>query len=181
MDIKSTDENDEKFEKVRECLKETFTKFVKTENVHLNQSLSCDDSTVNDVLKYFKINEKKKKKSKKSLKRKFDSDYSENDEILKKARFDNNLLLEDTSEKKKKRVKRKNLKKNLLIQMNNHSKKSLKKNLKLLILLKQKKVWDQHIKIVKLKTILIIFLDYDPMIGLLITIIPRGESSITRL
>lgn len=106
---KSTRDNEYEFEKVKECLKETFTKLVKTDKGHKNQSLSCDDSTaVSEVLKYLKMDEEKekRKKSKKSLKRKCDSDSSSNEKTFKKVKLDDSLS-EDNSEKKKKSKKKK--------------------------------------------------------------------------
>lgn len=106
---KSTKENEYELEKVKECLKETFTKLVKTDKGHKNQSFSCDDNTaVSEVLKYLKMDEEKekKKKSKKSSKRKCDSDSSSNEKIFKKAKFDDSSS-EDNSEKKKKSKKKK--------------------------------------------------------------------------
>lgn len=75
----------------------------------LKNTLSCDDSAVNEVLKYLKMDKEKekKKKPKKSSKRKFDSDDSNNDKSCKKARFDDSLEPEDSCEKKKKNKKKK--------------------------------------------------------------------------
>lgn len=106
---KSTKENEYELEKVKECLKETFTKLVKTDKGHKNQSFSCDDNTaVSEVLKYLKMDEEKekKKKSKKNSKRKCDSDSSSNEKTFKKAKLDDSLS-EDNSEKKKKSKKKK--------------------------------------------------------------------------
>lgn len=110
---KSNEENEDKFEKVKECLKETFTKLVKTDIVGKNQSLSCDDNTVNEVLKYLKMNDEKgekNKKSKKNSKRKYDSDISDDEKITKKFKLDDNLKHSD-SDKKKKNKKKKSSKK----------------------------------------------------------------------
>lgn len=108
---KSTKENDYELEKVKECLKETFTKLVKTDKGHKNQSFSCDDNNtaVSEVLKYLKMDEEKekKKKSKKNSKRKYDSDSSSNEKTFKKAKLDDSSLSEDNSEKKKKSKKKK--------------------------------------------------------------------------
>lgn len=73
----------------------------------LKNTLLCEDSAVNEVLKYLKKDKEKKKKLKKSSKRKFDSDDSNNDMSSKKARFDGSLELEDSCEKKKKSKKKK--------------------------------------------------------------------------
>lgn len=110
---KSNGGNEDKFEKVKECLKETFTKLVKTDIVGKNQSLSCDDSTVNEVLKYLKIDEekeKKNKKSKKNSKRKYDSDISDDEKFTKKFKLDDGSKYSD-SERKKKSKKKKSSKK----------------------------------------------------------------------
>lgn len=99
-------DNDDEFEKVKECLKETFTKLVKTDKAKKNQSLSCDDSTVSEVLKYLKIDKAKlkKNKSKKSSKQKCDSDNSDDEKSIKQSRLDECLKL-DSEKKKKKRKK----------------------------------------------------------------------------
>lgn len=104
---KSAEDNDE-FEKVKECLKETFTKLVKTDKLKKNQSLSCDDTTVGEVLKYLKIDKerfKKNKKSKKSSKRKCDSDESDDEKSIKRTKLDDSLKLDDNEKKRKKRKK----------------------------------------------------------------------------
>jgi len=105
---KSAVNNDDEFEKVKECLKETFTKLVKTDKVKKNQSLSCDDTTVSEVLKYLKIDKeklKKNKKSKKSSKRKYDSDDSDDEKSIKRSRLDDSLNHDDSEKKKKKKKK----------------------------------------------------------------------------
>ncbi|CAH1726400.1 unnamed protein product [Aphis gossypii] len=86
-DNKLIEENDDKFEKVKDCLKETITKLVKTDKVNKNQSLSCDETAVVGILKYINDQKKKSKKSKKSSKRKHDSDISDDEKILKKSKF----------------------------------------------------------------------------------------------
>lgn len=108
---KSSEENENEIKKIKECLKETFTKFVKTDKdkVNKSQSLSCDDSTVSEVFKYFQLGEdkeKKNKKSKKMSKRISDSDISDEEIPLKKPKFDE-ILRPDGSEKKKKNKKKK--------------------------------------------------------------------------
>jgi len=104
----ANEENDDKFEKVKDCLKETITKLVKTEKVNKNQSLSCDD-TVIEVLKYLNDKEKKNKKSKKSLKRKHDSDISDDEETPKKSRLVDSCSKPKVNEKKKKSKKKKSV------------------------------------------------------------------------
>lgn len=105
-DTKSNDDED-KLEKVKECLKETFTKLVKTDKV------ACNTNAVNEVLKYLKIDEekgKKHKKSKKNSKRKYDSDVSDYEVAQKKSKLDNSLILENVEiEKKKKKKKKKSI------------------------------------------------------------------------
>lgn len=106
-DYKTNEENDDELEKVKECLKETFTKLVKNDRVG-NQSLSCDDSTVGEVLKYFKIdeeNDKKNKKGKKSSKRKLDLDISDDEKTTKRSKVDYDLKSENSEKKKKKKKK----------------------------------------------------------------------------
>lgn len=105
---KSNEENDDKFEKVKDCLKETITKLVKTEKVNKNQSLSCDD-TVIEVLKYLNDKEKKNKKSKKSLKRKHDSDISDDEETPKKSKLVDSCSKSKVNDKKKKSKKKKSV------------------------------------------------------------------------
>lgn len=108
-ELKSNEENEEEFEKVKECLKETFTKLVKTDKVSKNQAVSCDDSTVNEVLKYLKMDkekEKKNKKSKKSSKRKHDTDNSDDEKSFKKSRLDSHLKSEDGEKKRKSKKKK---------------------------------------------------------------------------
>ncbi|XP_008186499.1 protein PFC0760c isoform X2 [Acyrthosiphon pisum] len=104
----ANEENDDKFEKVKDCLKETITKLVKTEKVNKNQSLSCDD-TVIEVLKYLNDKEKKNKKSKKSLKRKHDSDISDDEKTPKKSRLVDSCSKPKVNEKKKKSKKKKSV------------------------------------------------------------------------
>lgn len=119
--------NDNKLEIVKECLKETFTKLVKTDKDYKN--VSCDESTVDEVLKYLNMDkekEKKNKKSKKSSKRKYDSDISDHDITPKLSKLNNSLKFEN-GEKKKKSSKKKTEKKSV---GNNISKKKPKKKSK---------------------------------------------------
>lgn len=107
---KENEENEVEIYKIKECLKETFTKLAKTDK-DKSQSLSYDDSTVNEVFKYLKMNEekeKKVKKSKKSSKRKYDSDDSD-DEMTSKKCKPNNILQFEESDKKKKSKKKKSV------------------------------------------------------------------------
>lgn len=98
---------------------------------HDKNTLPCDDSRVNEVLKLLEMDEEKekKKKSKKSSKRKFDSDDSCNDKSFKRTRFDDSSEPQNFSEKKKK-SKKKKLSKKECVEFNDRKfkKKSIKKS-----------------------------------------------------
>lgn len=108
-DNKLIEENDDKFEKVKDCLKETITKLVKTDKVNKNQSLSCDETAVIEVLKYINDHKKKNKKSKKSSKRKHDSDISDDEKILKKSKLVDSCSKSKINDKKKMSKKKKSV------------------------------------------------------------------------
>lgn len=121
----SNEENDDKFEKVKDCLKETITKLVKTEKVNKSQSLSCDD-TVIEVLKYLNDKEKKNKKSKKSLKRKHESDISDDEETPKKSKLIDSCSKSKVNDKKKKSKSKKSIDSDEQIMIKKKSKKKSK-------------------------------------------------------
>lgn len=128
---KSNEENDDDFEKVKECLKETFTKLVKNDKVSRNQSLTCDDSTVSEVLKYLNMDDeklKKNKKSKKSFKRKHESDISGEEITPKKSRLDGSFKIKDGEKKKKSKKKKSSAKRSFDLEEHVSKKKSKKKS-----------------------------------------------------
>ncbi|XP_050439701.1 uncharacterized protein LOC126845156 isoform X2 [Adelges cooleyi] len=109
---KLVDSTEDEFQKVKDCLKETFTKLVKPDTAkETPSSLSNrDNSTVSEVLKYLKMNEEKGKKSKKSKKskRKHESDESEEEEEItaKKLRIEEIFNIDETDKKKKSKKKK---------------------------------------------------------------------------
>lgn len=129
-DNKLIEENDNKFEKVKDCLKETITKLVKTDQVNKNQSLSCDETTVIEVLKYINDHKKKNKKSKKSSKRKHDSDISDDEKILKKSKLVDSSSKSKINDKKKISKKKKSVERKSVDSDDEHltKKKSKKKS-----------------------------------------------------
>uniref|UniRef100_A0A2S2Q4Z2 Uncharacterized protein n=1 Tax=Sipha flava TaxID=143950 RepID=A0A2S2Q4Z2_9HEMI len=130
-ETKLNEENDDDIEKVKECLKETFTKLAKNDKVSRNQSLTCDDSTVSEVLKYLNMDEekvKKNKKSKKSFKRKRESDISGEEITPKKSKLDGKLKIKDGEKKRKSKKKKSSEKRSFDLEEHVSKKKSKKKS-----------------------------------------------------